>query len=140
MRLLSTKFYPVHVDTRTIHIDPMKRERDIANKWGRGTAPCIGLRGAHLMSHPCYQDYTRRPTVTLATVTKEWDEEVARSSHLWNSAAIVILDTLRMNPPERALVLLRKYRTQFRSMAVSASYGRAVKDVTELLSQQRQAS
>lgn len=140
MKLLRTKFYPVHVDTRTIHIDPMKRERDVANKWGRGAEPCIGLRGAHLMSHPCYRDFTLRPTVTLATVAKEWEEEVARSSHLWKSAAVVILDTLRMNPPEKALVLLRRHRAQFGSMSVSASYGRAVKDVTELLSQQRQAS
>ncbi len=140
MKLLTTKFYPVHVDTRTIHIDPMKRERDVASKWGRGAAPCIGLRGAHLMSHPCYHDYTLRPTVTLASVAKNWEEEVARSSHLWKSAAVVILDTLRMNSPEKALVLLRRHRAQFGSMAVSASYGRAVKDVTELLSQQRQAS
>ena len=42
--------------------------------------------------------------------------------------------------PDEALKAFKKYRREFRNMAISASYGRAVRDVKELLVQQALAA
>lgn len=57
MNLLKTKFYPVDIERKIIYIDPMKRERDVAHKYGRGENICIGLTGARLMEKKCYLSY-----------------------------------------------------------------------------------
>lgn len=140
MNLLKTKFYPVDIENKKIFIEPFDRERDLADRWSRGNNHCIGLRGAHLMAHKLYHTYQPVPTVTQWQLVKEWDDEVARSTHLWESAAIVIRDTIRDRTPEDALKDLKGYFKRFRSMAISASYERAIRDVRELLAQQAQAA
>lgn len=143
MKLFFTKFYPVDVENQVIYLEPCDKELEVARKWGRkveGKPFCIGLRGSRLMFHDCYGQFKRVPTVTRDQLLKEWEDEVRGSCNLWKSAAVVIHATLRDNTPEDALKELNKYRRKFRKMAVSASYGRAVRDVKELLAQQALAT
>ncbi len=51
-KFLSTKFYPVNTDSRTIINDPMRRERDVAYKY-KGQH-VIGLPGKILNAHAVY--------------------------------------------------------------------------------------
>ena len=143
MKLLATKFYPVDVENQVIYLEPCDKERDVAHKWDgkvEGKPFCIGLRGSRLMFHDCYGRYKRVPTVTREQLLKEWEDEVKGSCNLWKSAAVVIHETLRDHTPDEALKAFKKYRREFRNMAISASYGRAVRDVKELLVQQALAA
>lgn len=53
-----TKFYPVDLTGRVIYDDPHKREGDLAWKY-RGLG-FTAIRGARLMEHRCYYNYSWR--------------------------------------------------------------------------------
>jgi len=137
MQLLKTKFYPVDVDGRIIHLDPKARERDVARKWPSNV---IGLRGDQLLANKCYEAYRRVPTVTRDTLLSEWKEEAARSKYLWESAAKLIVAVLEEMALDAALATLKKQLKASRHMAINASYGRVVEDLKTAISQQAQAS
>lgn len=140
MNLLRTKYYPVDVDGKTIYIDPKKRERDVADQYGRGDKPLIGLSGARLMDNKCYHAYQLRLTVFKKDLLAEWEEEERRSRYLWQGAARIIHDIIRDNDSVTALRLLREQLKSCGSMGISSSYERAVNQVRELVSQESQAS
>lgn len=131
-------FYPVDVENKVIYLDPMKRERDIADKWSRGDKPCIGLRGDRLLKNKCYQSYRRKPTVTKATLVTEWTEEASSGGTLWRGAATDIVAMIETNEPEAALAAIKKRYREYRHMAISAYYERAIMDMKTLISQQGQ--
>ena len=138
MKLLKTMFYPVDVDAKIIFIDPMKRERDIANKWGRGDNPCNGLRGDRLLKHKCYESFQRKATVTKETLLSEWKVETTHGGTLWKGAAMEIVKVIEACEPNAALAAIKKLRTNCQGMAISVYYERAIKDIKVLLSQQAQ--
>lgn len=52
--ILKTKFYPVNIDAKTIVNDPMRREVDVARKYG---CKIIGMPGRRILQHACYTSY-----------------------------------------------------------------------------------
>lgn len=141
MKLLKTKYYPVDVDGKIIHLEAFARERDLADKWSRqqeGKPICIGLRGAHLLTVPLYKTFKRQPTITYAKVLADWKEEAnQKSCGLWQGVAQCIVQTLEANTPENALVEFRKELRECRKMAISAYFGRVIRELKEVLAQQQ---
>lgn len=136
LKLVQRSFYPVDVDNKIIHLERYNTKDDVRHLWNRKhDAQCIAVTGRTLMSNPMYAEYRLKPTMSVSDLIKEWAEEGARSLYLWKSAALAIGERLRQNTPEEALAAFRKMRSQCRTMAVSASYGRAVNQLTDLLEQ-----
>lgn len=140
MSLLKTMFYPVYVASKTIYIDPRPRKREIAGKWEPMGKVCVAVRGEELLTDEFYKEFKRVPTVTMETILAEWKEEVARSKHLWESAAKTIVDILSRCSPETALENMKSRQRTSRHMAINASYMRAVNDLKAVIAQQAQAS
>jgi hypothetical protein len=136
--MLKTMFYPVDVDNKIIYIDPMKREREIADKWIRGDKPCIGIRGDRLLQNECYRSFQRRPTVTKATLLFDWKGEASTGGTLWQGAATNIVSVIESNEPEPALAEVKRLYGRYRHMAISTYYERAIRDLKTLISQQAQ--
>lgn len=141
MKLLRTMYYPVDVENKIIYIEPVKREKDLAYKWKKGSTPCIAMRGAHLMDQPVYQEqFTVKRTRTMTDVIREWEHEAKERHSLWKGVARHILEILGQHPAAEAMEHFRRERRACRKMAVSAYYARAARDMKDILAQEAQAA
>lgn len=135
MDLLKSKYYPVDPSRQLILLDPLGRECDVRDKWGRGKHVFIGLTGAHISRHACYTRYRLMPVVTQASLIERWHQLAESSSDLWRHNALRVIDALSIMPAAEALQYCQKQLKANRRMAASLHYERAIRDIRSLIKQ-----
>lgn len=131
--LMSTKYYPVNMQTGVILDVPFDKVKDL--NYAYKGQQLLAVRGLELLTGGLYQNFLVQPEYDKAKVLASWLEE-SKGRYLWGSAARQILAILQEKGLSEALALITE-ADPGKQMSIHAYYARAKSEIRYLLKWER---